>query len=121
MHSSGGRALALVCVLWAGSCGSNTGGGSDDAGADLAVSVDMTEGGGDLAADLSASVDLASGDLVSAPDLAPACSPATCAGCCASDGSCQPGTSASACGVGGASCAPCPGGESCAAGVCSGC
>jgi hypothetical protein len=41
-----------------------------------------------------------------------------CSGCLADDGSCVPGTSASACGVGGGSCRACSGDEACDQGTC---
>lgn len=46
----------------------------------------------------------------------PSCSASNCAGCCDERGVCQPGSTAQACGVSGASCSACPNG--CEAGAC---
>lgn len=50
------------------------------------------------------------------------CGPASCAGCCV-DGRCEPGTTETACGMGGAACAPCGGDPhapyTCVSGTCT--
>ncbi len=47
----------------------------------------------------------------------PSCGPMTCDGCC-NAGTCEPGTTALACGLGGAACSACGAGESCQEGTC---
>ncbi|MBL8934344.1 MAG: hypothetical protein JNM69_07315 [Archangium sp.] len=46
------------------------------------------------------------------------CSVASCAGCCASDGSCQAGNTASACGTQGNACTACSAAQTCTIGAC---
>ena len=53
-----------------------------------------------------------------APTLRP-CDKASCEGCCAADGQCEPGWLSSACGVSGASCQACAPGALCQSGVCA--
>lgn len=50
----------------------------------------------------------------------PACTASTCAGCCDSQGRCQDGTSMTACGRLGLTCASCQSGQSCVGGLCQG-
>ncbi|MFZ5443160.1 MAG: hypothetical protein ACOZQL_24340 [Myxococcota bacterium] len=46
------------------------------------------------------------------------CSPSNCLGCCDANGICNPGSTASACGFGGATCSACTAGLICSAGAC---
>ncbi|MFL5320826.1 MAG: hypothetical protein ACJ790_14285 [Myxococcaceae bacterium] len=46
------------------------------------------------------------------------CSAATCAGCCATDGSCKTGNEGSACGKSGVTCSACFASQACTAGAC---
>jgi cysteine-rich repeat protein len=52
-------------------------------------------------------------------DDSSSCGPSTCLGCCV-EGSCVPGTTASACGTGGYGCLSCEPGQTCPAGTCEG-
>ena len=54
------------------------------------------------------------------PTTSTKCGPTTCSGCCDLGGNCQAGATSVACGAGGATCAQCPGAESCTFGLCSG-
>ncbi|NMO14333.1 hypothetical protein HPC49_38475 [Pyxidicoccus fallax] len=58
----------------------------------------------------------ACGESSNPPD-APACGPMSCDGCC-NAGTCEPGTTALACGQGGAACRACGTGETCQEGTC---
>jgi hypothetical protein len=48
-----------------------------------------------------------------------ACTPSTCSGCCDQNQICQPGTTAQACGAGGAVCGTCANPKTCNAAVCN--
>ncbi len=53
------------------------------------------------------------------PPVQPKCSVASCAGCCTSDGTCEQGTTAMACGRQGNSCTTCAAGQVCSVGLCT--
>jgi hypothetical protein len=101
------RALALLALCWLPACGcGGQGSGSTDAGM----------GGG---TGLGGIWPLCLLTRTCVPDAGmPRCNPSTCAGCCDERGSCQSGTTAFVCGVGGSACIACPQGFTCELGRC---
>jgi hypothetical protein len=93
--------LGVAAILCVGACGSRTG----------FEAPDLAEGGGataDAAMDAaSPGFDATFGDVQEEPMAT--CGPATCSGCCESDGTCVSPPNADACGTGGEACVKCPG------------